>query len=358
MRPLREQHAAREPDEARAASMLGAVSPSETPRGMKSRVWREVESAEIATVPWQRRFAPALAVAILFVATAIAGATVGRNWLRGWTVATEPHGALSPERELPAERGGAIPSPREQAPEPRNPTPAQPGSSSKPEDPIPAPRRSPQPPGHIPASEKVVVDPRAVLSAPELAPREPGAASPVAGTATLRREVPRQGPPQVAPPSEPVIPAGRPTVSGPDVAAPPARVPFPADTSAAHGARMPLDEDDEAGDVPIGPPVMRGPATGVQPAENLLYEAVRALRHDHDPARARDLLEKHRAEQPNVLAEEALSTEIEAAAVMGDRRAAELAASYIRRYPHGRFLRSARDALRRFAPSKSEGKSR
>jgi hypothetical protein len=78
----------------------------------------------------------------------------------------------------------------------------------------------------------------------------------------------------------------------------------------------------------------------------LLMAAVRALRHDRDPARAATLLDNYLRRFPDgVLAEEALAYAIEAASVRGDARASALARSYLQRYPHGRFERAARAVL-------------
>jgi hypothetical protein len=78
-----------------------------------------------------------------------------------------------------------------------------------------------------------------------------------------------------------------------------------------------------------------------------IMTAVRALRQDHDPARAGALLDDYLRRYPRgALAEEALGLAIEAASARGDARAAALARSYLERYPRGRFLRAARAAAR------------
>jgi hypothetical protein len=78
-----------------------------------------------------------------------------------------------------------------------------------------------------------------------------------------------------------------------------------------------------------------------------IMTAVRALRQEHDPARAGALLDDYLRRYPRgALAEEALGLAIEAASARGDARAAALARSYLEHYPRGRFLRAARAAAR------------
>ena len=93
------------------------------------------------------------------------------------------------------------------------------------------------------------------------------------------------------------------------------------------------------------------PAARVQPPalpkdSELVHRAVQALRRQGDPALAARLLAKHRARQPSgPLAEEALSLQIEAAQALEDPRALMFAREYLARYPHGRYVRVARQAL-------------
>lgn len=89
------------------------------------------------------------------------------------------------------------------------------------------------------------------------------------------------------------------------------------------------------------------PAAKAPPAQEslLLMSAVRALRHEHDPARATKLLDDYLRRYPSgALAEEALALAIEAASARGDGRAPALARTYLQKYPQGRFASAARAA--------------
>jgi hypothetical protein len=69
-----------------------------------------------------------------------------------------------------------------------------------------------------------------------------------------------------------------------------------------------------------------------------LLEAMRALRIDHNPVRARELLTDYLAQHPRgFLAEEALVMLVEAAAAHHDSDAGALVARYHRLYPDGAF---------------------
>jgi hypothetical protein len=74
--------------------------------------------------------------------------------------------------------------------------------------------------------------------------------------------------------------------------------------------------------------------------------AVRALRRDHDPVRARALLDAYMSAHPSGgLAEEALAISIEAAAANHDADANVLASRYLRLYPTGPFHAIAQRTL-------------
>jgi len=74
--------------------------------------------------------------------------------------------------------------------------------------------------------------------------------------------------------------------------------------------------------------------------------AMRVLRREHDPVRARSMAATYLREHPRgALAEEALAILVEAAAAHGDADAPELAHRYLRQYPTGAFRDLARRAL-------------
>ncbi len=74
--------------------------------------------------------------------------------------------------------------------------------------------------------------------------------------------------------------------------------------------------------------------------------ALRALRQNRDPSRARDLLNGYLLAHPaGVLAEEALAISIEAALAAHDGDAPTLAARYLRLYPRGYFRSLSRDVI-------------
>jgi hypothetical protein len=97
-----------------------------------------------------------------------------------------------------------------------------------------------------------------------------------------------------------------------------------------------------AGGAVTGPKV----ASGASEDTSAVSAAMRALRVDRDPARARRLLAKYLAQHPNgSLAEEALAMTIEAAIAERDPGVARVAARYLELYPRGAFEGMARQAL-------------
>lgn len=103
-------------------------------------------------------------------------------------------------------------------------------------------------------------------------------------------------------------------------------------------------------DRPRSPARVRSKASPqVAPAAHdseLVHRALTALRRDHDAALAARLLKEQRKLYPDgPLAEEALSLQIEAAVVLGDRNAKLLAKQYMSRYPGGRYAEIAKRAL-------------
>jgi hypothetical protein len=86
---------------------------------------------------------------------------------------------------------------------------------------------------------------------------------------------------------------------------------------------------------------------GAKEDPGALVDAIYALRTDHDPVRAGELLSRYLAQHPTgVLSEDALALSIEAAAGRHDPRAAEYANRYLKQFPDGRFAPVARKALR------------
>jgi hypothetical protein len=99
-------------------------------------------------------------------------------------------------------------------------------------------------------------------------------------------------------------------------------------------------------------PEARGAAGGSRklatPEESqLLLDAMRAIRVEHAPSRARTMLAGYLAHHPQgALAEEALVMLVEAAASHGDPDAPALARRYLAQYPNGEFTDQIRRAMR------------
>jgi hypothetical protein len=87
------------------------------------------------------------------------------------------------------------------------------------------------------------------------------------------------------------------------------------------------------------------PAPSAETESQTVLEAMRALRLEKNPVRARALLAKYLERNPNgALAEEALALSIEAAVAHHDQDAPLLGARYLRRYPSGPFRAVAQEA--------------
>jgi hypothetical protein len=77
-----------------------------------------------------------------------------------------------------------------------------------------------------------------------------------------------------------------------------------------------------------------------------VVQAIRALRKEHDPARAESLLQGYLHSHPRgALTEDALALLIETAAARHDPVAAERATRYLRLYPNGRYRVAAERAI-------------
>jgi hypothetical protein len=136
--------------------------------------------------------------------------------------------------------------------------------------------------------------------------------------------------------------------------APPVRV-GPASSRAGEGASVaPLGEPSPA--TPSAPPAAPNATLGSRssaahaaaaPFSDVarVHEAAKALRHDADPQRALQLLERPGSRITGPLAEEALALRIEASAARGDGRTAKLAAAYLEQYPNGRYRELAKKVL-------------
>lgn len=97
---------------------------------------------------------------------------------------------------------------------------------------------------------------------------------------------------------------------------------------------------------PIAPPAIATATPARETGEALLVDAVRALRHQHDPARATELLAQYLDRHPDgVAAEDALALALEATIGRDPPRAAGFATRYLARYPSGRWTALARRAL-------------
>jgi hypothetical protein len=96
------------------------------------------------------------------------------------------------------------------------------------------------------------------------------------------------------------------------------------------------------------------PIAAVAPTEDTapVLDAMRALRLERNPVRARALLARYLERHPTgTLAEEALAISIEAAVAHHDADAAALGARYLRLYPLGPFRSLARQTLAGAPPS-------
>ena len=140
----------------------------------------------------------------------------------------------------------------------------------------------------------------------------------------------------LAPPAEIAVPVAEETPAPSVVPSPSPLVSAPAQRRASHDT--------------LAAPRARHPAAPPAPPTSedasAVAAAMRALRVEKDPARARGLLSRYLAEHPNgALAEEALAMSIEAAIAHHDTDVAALASRYLRLYPHGSFQSLARNAL-------------
>jgi hypothetical protein len=136
------------------------------------------------------------------------------------------------------------------------------------------------------------------------------------------------------------VPSQRPAARVTPAAPPPVSAPEPA-------ATRPLPAPETLG-AASSKGHARSRAKLATPEESqLLLAAMRALRVERSPSRARTMLDAYLARHPKgALAEEALVMLVEAAALHGDADAAALATRYFAQYPRGAFADQVRRALR------------
>jgi hypothetical protein len=134
----------------------------------------------------------------------------------------------------------------------------------------------------------------------------------------------------------------------PPVAPAPSEIASPAAESPAPAPAAPIAVAPAIRAAAAAPRARRPSAPALQPPgedASTVSAAMRALRVEHNPVRARVLLARYLGEHPNGnLAEEALAMTIEAALAHRDADVGALAARYLRLYPQGSFAALARNA--------------
>jgi hypothetical protein len=126
-----------------------------------------------------------------------------------------------------------------------------------------------------------------------------------------------------------------------------------AEKPASPGVERAVEPQDPALDGAPPSPHKERPLSPARPSSAVLnadvervHNAAAALRREGDPAKAAKLLESINSQKSGPLAEEALALRIEAAMSQRDPRAREFATAYLGRYPTGRYVAVAREALR------------
>jgi len=118
----------------------------------------------------------------------------------------------------------------------------------------------------------------------------------------------------------------------------------PAETAVDPQTQAPNEATSPQKERPVSP---ARPSSAVLNADvERVHNAAAALRREGDPAKAAKLLESINSSKSGPLAEEALALRIEAAVAQRDPKAREYAATYLSRYPTGRYVTVAREALR------------
>ena len=165
----------------------------------------------------------------------------------------------------------------------------------------------------------------------------------------------RPRPPAAAPPAPPAVAAPPPAIP-PPTPAPPRADASPLQAPPPRASDTPPQLSPSSPAPPAAPPsTARGPRKAkLAPAPivdlegeaALVRRATEALRRDHDPARAMDLLREYRRRHPNgALADEALYLTVEAGRATGDPDTAARAREYVARFPDGRFRRRVEQLL-------------
>jgi hypothetical protein len=169
----------------------------------------------------------------------------------------------------------------------------------------------------------------------------------VAPAGALQRSAPRPRPGGVTPHRGPRLeaPDATETPRTATATAPPANPP----TGAPASSRPPPQPPQPPAPRPAAPAAPPAPRAAIDPQESaLVHSAVRALRVEGKPRRARALLDEYVRRFPNgALVEDAAALAIEATAAAGDDDAARRWASrYAARFPTGRFRELADRVLR------------
>jgi len=296
-------------------AFMRAAKPYQTPPGRRQRLHAALAGGRRARRPVRSWLKPALALGLLACAAATVSAHL-LEWPR-WLAERLPGHEPAAARTAAAARSASV----------------RPGGVAG--VPTPAPNEAP------------VVEPLAVPVSPPTAEVVPAEVPTVADAAPAAQPIPARGAQLPAPRHRTRVSVARAsrsnaTTAAHDDAAPPALAeagPAPARVEAKPTPAMP-----PAGDAAKAKAARRD--TSEEDAA-LALAALTALRRDHDPVRARAMVDAYLRAQPNgAMAEEALAIAIEAAAAHQDADAKSLATRYLSLYPSGMFRALARKTLR------------
>lgn len=323
------------PDErtAYAANLVRSARLPEPSPARKARV-RAAVHERLARVPRRLVLRPAMAVLLLLLTTAAAASVtyvvVTRLTSEPRTVVPPPgiEPEEAPSRGRTRSRGLSLPELPSGAPSP-GVTDAPP-----PVEPVPGARlRDPEPIPAEPPDSDEQERPRGGRTEPSRSAR---------ALSIARADEAPESKPAAADPAPPVT--ARP-VEPPAIAPAPAA---PAPVGPPRAARSPRPAP--AATAPAPSPAPPSPAEEPEDPELAMVRvAFHALRNRGDARTALDWVERYLATYPEgALLEEALGLAIEAAAALGEPRAAAFAKRYLRRFPAGRFREAAEHAQRRF----------